>query len=640
MMANNKKHVIPRAKYGRKRREYFHNEEREQRLQQERQEQKEQAAKEQKLAKNNEERVKDNLRKARIEKLTQEEIQQQQAIAAAKQNETQADAKDIDMPSKQEEDAKNKSSEQLESESKAQSSNEKQQKLRTDKNIHDGKTNKNPKEEKLISNGNQQSHHSKAQDNDAERDGKEKDQPETTVHDTTTDKTTDKTTDDTTTDNKKESAAIATDKQQDYFYSEEAQKHRVNKYVDDEKDYRYNSAQNTSQRDEGKQHQNASTKIKHFFKTYWAQILIVVAVILVLTLINAIFYNVDQSGKTKDSIFQSNKDDNKAYTATMKNANNAIHSVVTVDNDTSSGNSSADKETQEADKQNELGSGVVYKKVDDSIYVLTNAHVVGNKKEQKITYGNDKITIGKVIGSDKFSDIAVIKAKVKGNQDVKPMKLGDSSTLVLGEPIIVVGNPLGNDFKGSVSDGIISGLNRHVPVDIDKDDQYDVLMNAFQMDAPVNPGNSGGAVIDRNGKLVGIASLKIDMDNVEGMAFAIPINDAQSIAKQLETKGKVNYPNTGVKIVNVADLDDAARSTINLPNDVNKGIVVADIKKDSLGDKSGLQKNDVIVELDGKDVEDNLRYRQIIFAHKDDLKTLPAKIYRDGKVKDINIKLK
>lgn len=636
MMANNKKHVIPRAKYGRKRREYFHNEEREQRLQQERQEQKEQAAKEQKLAKNNEERVKDNLRKARIEKLTQEEIQQQQAIAAAKQNETQADAKDIDMPSKQEEDAKNKSSEQLESESKAQSSNEKQQKLRTDKIIHDGKTNKNPKEEKLISNGNQQSHHSKAQDNDAERDGKEKDQPETTVHDTTTDKTTD----DTTTDNKKESAAIATDKQQDYFYSEEAQKHRVNKYVDDEKDYRYNSAQNTSQRDEGKQHQNASTKIKHFFKTYWAQILIVVAVILVLTLINAIFYNVDQSGKTKDSIFQSNKDDNKAYTATMKNANNAIHSVVTVDNDTSSGNSSADKETQEADKQNELGSGVVYKKVDDSIYVLTNAHVVGNKKEQKITYGNDKITIGKVIGSDKFSDIAVIKAKVKGNQDVKPMKLGDSSTLVLGEPIIVVGNPLGNDFKGSVSDGIISGLNRHVPVDIDKDDQYDVLMNAFQMDAPVNPGNSGGAVIDRNGKLVGIASLKIDMDNVEGMAFAIPINDAQSIAKQLETKGKVNYPNTGVKIVNVADLDDAARSTINLPNDVNKGIVVADIKKDSLGDKSGLQKNDVIVELDGKDVEDNLRYRQIIFAHKDDLKTLPAKVYRDGKVKDINIKLK
>ena len=107
------------------------------------------------------------------------------------------------------------------------------EKLRTDKNIHDGKTNKNPKEEKLISNGNQQSHHSKAQDNDAERDGKEKDQPETTVHDTTTD--------DKTTDNKKKVRLLLQINKEDYFYSEEAQKHRVNKYVDDEKDYRYNS---------------------------------------------------------------------------------------------------------------------------------------------------------------------------------------------------------------------------------------------------------------------------------------------------------------------------------------------------------------------------------------------------------------
>lgn len=76
-------------------------------------------------------------------------------------------------------------------------------------------------------------------------------------------------------------------------------------------------------------------------------------------------------------------------------------------------------------------------------------------------------------------------------------------------------------------DGIVSGLDRHVPVDIDKDDSYDVLMKAFQINAPVNPGNSGGAVVDRDGKLIGIVSLKIDMDNVEGMGFAIPINDAQ-----------------------------------------------------------------------------------------------------------------
>src|SRR5699024_9105853 len=316
------------------------------------------------------------------------------------------------------------------------------------------------------------------------------------------------------------------------------------------------------------------------------------------------------------------------------------HSVVTVENDTSNDTTSAEKETQEAGKENELGSGVVYKKVGDSIFIMTNAHVVGDKKEQKITYGNDDYSIGKVIGEDKYSDIAVVNDKVKSHIDVKPIKMGDSSKLVLGEPIIVVGNPLGVDFKGSISNGIVSGLNRHIPVDIDKDNQYDVLMSAFQMDAPVNPGNSGGAVIDRESKLVGIASLKIDMDNVEGIAFAIPINDAESIAKQLEDKGEVKYPNTGITIANIGDINDSTKQSINLPDDVNKGVFIGEVKKDSLAEKSGLQKNDVIVELDGKELEDNLRYRQIIFSHKDDLKTLPAKIYRDGKEKDIKIKLK
>ena len=132
-------------------------------------------------------------------------------------------------------------------------------------------------------------------------------------------------------------------------------------------------------------------------------------------------------------------------------------------------------------------------------------------------------------------------------------------------------------------------------VDIDKDEQYDVLTDAFQIDAPVNPGNSGGGVIDRKGKLVGIASLKISMDNVEGIAFAIPINHVQSIAKELETKGEVKYPNTGVKIINVKELDNEAKQSINLPHSINNGVVVGEVKENSLADKSGLQKNDVIV---------------------------------------------
>lgn len=585
-MTNNKKHVIPKTKYGRKRREYFHNEEREQRVQLEQKAEEERAEKAEQLAKNNEERVKDNLRKARIEKLTQEEIQQQQILAISRKH----------SPS-------------------------------------DNDINASPSDEayKLDDNKENQDVHSEQHNIDKQK--VEQSTTEQSKNDVET--------------NRKETShvngngIIGKNEQDDHFYSEEAQQSRVKQYIDEESGSNSKEkVENTQKNNNIETHHKQSNidKIREFFLEHWAKLLIVIGVILLLVLINAIFNNVDHNGSSRESVFKGHQD--KAYTTTMKSANSAIHSIVTVDNNTGKETSSADKETQEAGKENELGSGVVYKKVGGSIFIMTNAHVVGDKKEQKITYGNDDYSIGKVIGTDKFSDIAIVKAKVKSDSDVKPIKMGDSSTLVLGEPIIVIGNPLGVDFKGSVSEGIISGLNRHVPVDIDKDNQYDVLMSAFQVDAPVNPGNSGGGVIDRDGKLVGIASLKIDMENVEGMAFAIPVNDAQSIAKQLEAKGEVKYPNTGVKITNVAEIDDATRQAISLPNDINKGILIGDVKENSLGEKSGLQKNDVIVELDGKEIEDNLRYRQVIFSHKDDLQTLPAKIYRDGKLKDIKIKLK
>ena len=135
-------------------------------------------------------------------------------------------------------------------------------------------------------------------------------------------------------------------------------------------------------------------------------------------------------------------------------------------------------------------------------------------------------------------------------------------------------------------------------------------------------------------------SLKIDMHNVEGMAFAIPINDVRKIAKELEHKGKVNYPNTEIKIKNVGDLDDSERNAINLPAKVNHGVLIGEVKENGLGDKAGLKKGDVIVELDGKKIEDNLRYRQVIYSHYDDQKTITAKIYRNGAEKNIKIKLK
>ncbi|MDK4212851.1 trypsin-like peptidase domain-containing protein [Staphylococcus warneri] len=599
-MDKNKKQVIPRKSYRRQRREFFHNEEREERVEKQRQKERIQAKKEEYQAKVNEERVKDNLRKARIEKLTKEEIQQQQNQVSNqndKTNKTQQDQENdkskLTLPEEQQlKRTQNR---------KNQSSNDSKQE------DHEKSTYGEHQSDRLASKASQENHLNNGSEIESEK------------------------------KNNKTESSKKLNKQSTSF---------ENRDFDTEKKHQHHSKQSAKQNQFDTKKDNASSTqnkvenktdyldiIKSFFKEHWPKIAIIIGVILLIIILNAIFTNVNKNDHTNDSALTPT---NKHYTDTMKSANSTVKSVVTVENEGTK-NTSVPNNTSKAD--NEIGSGVVYKKVGDSLFIMTNAHVVGNKDKQKITFGNNKSVQGKVIGTDKWSDIAVIKAK-SADDSVKAITTGNSNHLVLGEPIIVVGNPLGVDFKESVSDGIVSGLDRHVPVDIDKDDSYDVLMKAFQINAPVNPGNSGGAVVDRDGKLIGIVSLKIDMDNVEGMGFAIPINDAQKIAAHLEKEGKIEYPNTGIKIKNVADIDDDERQSIKLPDSVKNGIIVGEVKPNAPGDKSGLKKDDVIVELDGKRIEDNLRYRQIIFNHREDNSTLKAKMYRDGKVINIDIKLK
>lgn len=600
-MDKNKKQVIPRKSYRRQRREFFHNEEREERVAKQRQEEKIQAKKDEYQAKVNEERVKDNLRKARIEKLTKEEIQQQQNQVSNhndKTNKTQQsqenDKSKLTLPEEQQlkrnQNRKNQSSQDI------------------NRDVNEDSTFGKNQSDELAANASQEGHLNNGSESETEKKNNEAESSNTNL-------------------NNQSGSVENDDFDSENKYPNHSKKSAKQNHFETKKD------NISSPRDKTENKTDYLDIIKSFFMEHWPKIAIIIGVILLIIILNAIFTNVNKNDHTNDSALTPT---NKHYTDTMKSANSTVKSVVTVENEGAK-NTSVPNNTSKAD--NEIGSGVVYKKVGDSLFIMTNAHVVGNKDKQKITFGNNKSVQGKVIGTDKWSDIAVIKAKSADNS-VKAITIGNSNHLVLGEPIIVVGNPLGVDFKESVSDGIVSGLDRHVPVDIDKDDSYDVLMKAFQINAPVNPGNSGGAVVDRDGKLIGIVSLKIDMNNVEGMGFAIPINDAQKIANQLEKEGKVEYPNTGIKIKNVADIDDDERQSIKLPNSVKNGIIVGEVKPNAPGDKSGLKKDDVIVELDGKRIEDNLRYRQIIFSHREDKSKLKAKVYRDGKVINIDIKLK
>lgn len=637
-MDNDKKQVIPRGQYRRKRREFFHNEEREERIKREREAQKQQVVKEQQQSKVNEERVKDNLRKARIEKLTQEEIQQQHELANQRQKGRNVNTNKNDTIKHSSTSSKSSTSDEIGNniQSHLTSDTEKQNEVEDEQVINVHKEQRVPYS---ITN----------QPNDLERAKKNDDtiQQEQSNLNKTSDKNEISTKDSNyKKNNQTETSKGKTDKRidndelrRDSEQNKEKPYSSINNHSDEsdnygDKDYDKHATKDTAKTsNENDNFEHIKNIITSFLKEHWPKFLIIIGIILLLLILNAIFTTVNKNDHTNDSAFNGN---DKNYTTTMKNANNSVKSVVTVQNNVSN-NTTIPKSKSGSD--NEIGSGVVYKKVGDSIYILTNAHVVGDKDKQKVTYNNNKSVEGKVIGKDKWSDIAVVKAKLT-DDSMKPITLGDSNNLVLGQSILVVGNPLGVDFKGSVSKGIISGLERHVPVDIVKDDSYDVLMKAFQIDAPVNPGNSGGAVIDKDGRLIGIVSLKIDMENVEGMAFAIPINDVRKIAQQLEDKGKVQYPNTGINIKNVADISSEEREETKLPPSINNGVLINDVKENSLGEKSGLKKDDVIVELDGKTVEDNLRYRQIIFSHRDDLKTLTAKIYRNGTEKNIKIKLK
>lgn len=606
-MDNDKKQVIPRSQYRRKRREYFHNEEREERIRREKIEKENQAKREQHQTKVNEERVKDNLRKARIEKLTQEEIHQQRDDKSYKQNNQMSKSKDDDNKIGEESlhDVRVLSdTSMLPNQSKPKQLNDNQSKENQYHNkVIESSENKSIKEHDNTS-GNESKQHTKLTSKDSmlgvNSNHTEQDSRGTQPY------------------SSKHSYSQPEDKDNDNTHQAQFLK---------KEGEQGSRAENIKKINEFKQ------LVIAFFKEHWPKMLIIIGIIVLLLILNAIFTTVNKNDHTNDSAFNGTTKDE---TTAMKIAKNSVKSVVTVENDLSNDTTVSDNKNE---SDNEIGSGVVYKKVGDSIYIFTNAHVVGDQEKQKVTYGNDKSVTGKVIGKDKWSDLAVVKAKV-ADENIKPMTMGDSNNIKLAEPILVIGNPLGTDFKGSVSQGIVSGLNRHVPVDIDKNDNYDALMKAFQIDAPVNPGNSGGAVVDRDGRLIGIVSLKIDMHNVEGMAFAIPINDVRKIAKELEHKGKVNYPNTEIKIKNIGDLDDSERNAINLPTKVNHGVLIGEVKENGLGDKSGLKKGDVIVELDGKKIEDNLRYRQVIYSHYDDQKTITAKIYRNGAEKNIKIKLK
>ena len=294
------------------------------------------------------------------------------------------------------------------------------------------------------------------------------------------------------------------------------------------------------------------------------------------------------------------------------------------------------EESQEAG----VGSGVIYKKAGDKAYVVTNNHVVEGASELEVTLADGTKVPATIRGTDVWTDLAVVEMSSENISDDLIAECGDSDALKIGEPVLAIGNPLGLQFSGSVTQGIISGVNRTVPVDINNDRVPDWNAEVIQTDAAINPGNSGGALVNISGQVVGINSMKIAEASVEGIGFSIPINYVQPVIEDLEKFGEVRRPSMGVTLRNVSDIPAYhQKSTLKLPDDVTDGIMVEQTVPNSPAAKAGLQEMDVIVQLDDEEVGDILELRKYLYNQKSVNDSMVVKFYREGKLQEVTLKL-
>lgn len=245
-----------------------------------------------------------------------------------------------------------------------------------------------------------------------------------------------------------------------------------------------------------------------------------------------------------------------------------------------------------------VGSGVIFK---SDGYIVTNNHVIEGARELIVSLADGRTVNGELVGADEMTDIAVVKIDAK---DLPTATFGNSDEVVVGEPAIAIGNPMGLEFQGSVTVGVISALNRTLELS-------DRRVKLFQTDAAISPGNSGGALVNADGEIIAINSAKLAADGVEGMGFAIPINTVQTIVNELMEKGYVARPYLGVTIF---DKPTAARYGYQLT--IDRGVYVFQVRLDSPAGRIGLERGDVILSIEGKEVNSVTDVRNEVAAHK------------------------
>ena len=313
---------------------------------------------------------------------------------------------------------------------------------------------------------------------------------------------------------------------------------------------------------------------------------------------------------------------------------NAVVSVITYSDSSNQG--LFEKEENSDSQISSEGSGVIYKKEGKYAYLVTNTHVINGAKKVDILLADGNKVPGEVVGSDVYSDIAVVR--ISADKAKAVAEFGDSDQLTVGETAIAIGSPLGTDYANSVTQGIISSQGRNVK--LKADNGQNISTRALQTDAAINPGNSGGPLINIQGQVIGITSSKISNNgqtSVEGIGFAIPANDVVNIIKQLEEKGKVVRPALGIQMLDLSNLSTSDLSQLKLPEKISGGVLVrSTLENMPASDK--LQRYDVITKIDDTTIESTADLQSALYSHQIN-DTIKVTFYRDGKQQTTSIKL-
>ena len=293
--------------------------------------------------------------------------------------------------------------------------------------------------------------------------------------------------------------------------------------------------------------------------------------------------------------------------------------------------------------QNDLlaasGTGFVYQKTGNKAYILTNNHVVASSKSVKVMFTDKTEVEAKIEGKDEYSDLAVLS--VEANDKIKVADIGDNTKMRLGDTVFTIGAPLDTSYYWTVTRGVLSGKDRMVEVSSSQSKSQsaaDYVMRVLQTDASINSGNSGGPLANANGEVIGITNMKLVSDGVEGIGFAIPIEDAVEFAKIILSGDQIKRPLLGIRMLDLTSKYELYQQGITLNTELKEGVVVVEVQDGSPADKAGLKRGDIITKLDEEEIKNLAVLRYHLYKHKVG-DTVTISYERAGKIETTKVKL-